>query len=161
MPVPGLHDAARKGLCCLKFARPPQMIMPDPESSSLRINISLREMLQLQHQDYVLAPYLSALTNLRSRRLVSRFRCGCHGLYVDTGNVKLVEQKVDGEQRFCLACDAATAEDEHQFVLTALHIVRLGTDLTLIFANFFLGTSPFLVFLFYFTRSQGHCHVFA
>ena len=25
MPVPGLHDAAREGLCCLKFARPPQL----------------------------------------------------------------------------------------------------------------------------------------
>ena len=33
-----------------------------------------RQMLQSQHQDYVLAPYLSALKNFRSRRLVSRFR---------------------------------------------------------------------------------------
>ena len=33
-----------------------------------------RQMLQSQHQEYVLAPYLSALKNFRSRRLVSRSR---------------------------------------------------------------------------------------
>ena len=49
-----------------------------------------QQILQLQHQDYVLAPYLSALKNFRSRRLVSRFRCGCHGLHVDTGQFKPV-----------------------------------------------------------------------
>ena len=43
------------------------------------------QMLQLQHQDSVLAPYLSANKNFRSCRLVSRFRCGCHDLHVDTG----------------------------------------------------------------------------
>ena len=40
----------------------------------------------------------------------------CHGLHVDTGNFKPVGRKVDREQRFCLACDAASAEDEHHFV---------------------------------------------
>ena len=40
-----------------------------------------QQMLQLQQQDYVQAPYLSALKSFRSHRLVSRFRCGCHGLH--------------------------------------------------------------------------------
>ena len=77
-----------------------------------------RQMLQLQHQEYVLAPYLSALRNFRSRRLVSRFRCGCHGLHVDSGQFKPVAQRVDREQRFCLVCasDTADLEDEHHFV---------------------------------------------
>ena len=45
------------------------------------------QMLQLQHEDYVLAPYLSAIKIFRNCRLVSRFRCtcGCHGLHVETG----------------------------------------------------------------------------
>ena len=73
-------------------------------------------MLQLQHQEYVLAPYLSALKNFRSCRLVSRFRCGCHGLHVDSGQFKPVAQRVDREQRFCLVCASDTAEDEHHFV---------------------------------------------
>ena len=72
--------------------------------------------LQLQHQEYVLAPYLSALKNFRSRRLVSRFRCGCHGLHVDSSQFKPVAQRVDREQRFCLVCASDTAEDEHHFV---------------------------------------------
>ena len=71
-------------------------------------------MLQLQHQDYVLAPYLSALKNFRSRRLISRFRCGC--LHVDTGQFKPFAQRVNREHRFCLVCASDTAEDEHHFV---------------------------------------------
>ena len=59
-----------------------------------------RQMLQSQHQDYVLAPYLSALKNFISHRLVSRFRCGCHGLHVDTGQFQPVEQGVGRELRF-------------------------------------------------------------
>ena len=84
------------------------------------------QMLQLQHQEYILAPYLSALKNFRNCRLVSRFRCGCHGLHVDIGNLKPVEQKVGREQRFCLVCCSDTADDEHHFVLYCLHIVQSG-----------------------------------
>ena len=46
----------------------------------------------------------------------SRFRCGCHGLHVDTGRFNPVGQKVDREQRFCLVCASGTAEDEHHFL---------------------------------------------
>ena len=61
-------------------------------------------MLQLQHQGHVLAPRLSATQNFRSRRLVSRFRRGCHGLHVNTSN--LAEQKINlyRELRFHLVC---------------------------------------------------------
>ena len=68
----------------------------------------------------VLAPYLSAVTvnTFKNRRVVSRFRCGCHGLHVDTGKFKPDGQKVDREQRFCLVCpsDHDTTEDEHHSV---------------------------------------------
>ena len=83
-----------------------------------------RQMLLLQHQDNVLAPYLSAL-NFRSRRLDSRSRC--HGLHVDTGQFKPVDQRVDRKQRFCPVCASDTAEDEHQLCLTALHMAQSGT----------------------------------
>ena len=75
-----------------------------------------RQMLQVQHQDYELAPYLSTVKYFKNRRVVSRFRCGCHGLHVDTGEFKPVGQKVDREQRFCLVCASDTTEDEHHFV---------------------------------------------
>ena len=95
------------------------------------------EMLQLQHQEYVLAPYLSALTNFRSHTdLSAESGVVCHGRHVDTGNFKPVGQKVDREQRSCLVCGSDAAEDEHHFV-TALHIVQSG----LIYCHF-LGTSP-------------------
>ena len=95
-------------------------------------------MLQLQHH-HVLAPYLSALKKLRNRRLVSRFRCGCHGVHVDTGQFKPVGQRVDREQRFRHVCGSDTAEDEHHFVYDcpAYCSIRdrychfLGTSLTL------------------------------
>ena len=73
-------------------------------------------MLQLQYQDYVLAPRLSAVKTFSGRRLVSRFRCGCHGPHVDAGNFQPVEQTVCKEQRFCLVCGSDIAEDEHYFV---------------------------------------------
>ena len=75
-----------------------------------------RQMLQVQHQDYELAPYLSTVKIFKNRRVVSRFRCGCHGLHVDTGEFKPIGQKVDREQRFCLVCASDTTEDEHHFV---------------------------------------------
>ena len=74
-------------------------------------------MLQLQHQDYVLAPDLSALKNFRSRRLVSRLRCGCHGILVNTGQFKPAAQTVDREHFFCLVCASDTAEDVRHFML--------------------------------------------
>ena len=59
-------------------------------------------MLAVQHQDYVLALDLSAVNQIRSRRLVSRFRCDCHGLHVDTGNFIPMEQEMNRWQRYCL-----------------------------------------------------------
>ena len=73
-------------------------------------------MLRSQHQDYVLAPYVSTIKNFKTCRVVSRFGRGCHGLHVDTGEFKPVEQKIGEEQRFCLVCASDTIEDEHRFV---------------------------------------------
>ena len=108
-------------------------------------------MSQLQHQDdvshiidivtsttTVLAPYLSALKNFKSRRLISRFRCGCHGLHVDTGEFKPVGQKEDRKQRFCLVFASDTAEDEHHFVFDCPAYCSIRDKVTAVF----LGTYP-------------------
>ena len=109
------------------------------------------QMLQLQHQDFVLAPYLLALKNFRSRRLVSRFRCGCHamghGLHVDTGQFEPVAQRVDREQRFCLVCASDSAEDEPHFVFDCPDILFNQGQVY----YHFLGTSSYLVFFLHFT----------
>ena len=54
-----------------------------------------RQMLQVhvQHQNYELAPHLSTVKIFKNRRVVSRFRCGCHGLHVDTGELNLLDRK--------------------------------------------------------------------
>ena len=104
-------------------------------------------MMQLQHQEYVLAPYLSVLKNFTSRRLVSRFRCGCHGVHVYSSQFKPVAQRVDREQRFCLVCASDTAEDEHHFVFDCPAHRSIRDRFTTIFS----GTSPYFVFFLHFT----------
>ena len=49
-------------------------------------------------------------------KLISRFRCGCHGLHVDTGRLLPLAQQVPREQRHCVFCTSGSAEDEHHFV---------------------------------------------
>ena len=69
----------------------------------------------LQHE-YQYACYLSEVKCYSNRRLMSRFRSGCHGLRVDTGrwdnNVHL-----DRKDRLCQVCGSAQqVEDEHHFL---------------------------------------------
>ena len=52
--------------------------------------------------EYVLAPYLSAVKGFKSQKLISRFRCGCRGLHVDTGWLLPLTQQVPREQRHCV-----------------------------------------------------------
>ena len=66
--------------------------------------------------EYQYAHYLSEVKCFSNRRLLSRFRTGCHGLRVDTGrwenNVHL-----DRKDRLCLVCSSAQqVEDEHHFL---------------------------------------------
>ena len=92
-----------------------------------------RQMLQVQHQDYELASCLSTVKIFKNRRVVSKFRCGCHGLHVDTGEFKPVGQKVDREQRFCFVCASDTTEDEHHFVFDCPAYCSIRDGYTAIF----------------------------
>ena len=112
------------------------------------------QMLQLQHQDYQLAPYLFALKDLRNSRLVIRFRCNCIGPHVGTGQFKPVEQTVDREQRFCPVCTCAsgTAEDEHHFVFDCSAYCSMRDRFTAIF----WGPAPTLSSFFSWQWPCGH-----
>jgi len=96
--------------------------------------------------EYVLAPYLSAVKGFKSRKLISRFRCGCHGLHVDTGRLLPLTQQVPREQRHCVFCASGLAEDEHHFVFDCpalCHQEQIHEHI--------LGPSPYTVFFFYST----------
>ena len=67
------------------------------------------------------------IKSFKSRKLVTRFKSGCHGLHLDTGNFNPVGQQVSMEQLFCLR-GSETAEKEHHLVFdrSAYCSVRLS-----------------------------------
>lgn len=56
--------------------------------------------------DYKYAPYLSAVQSFGLRRLISRFRCGCHGLRIDTG--RFGTDRLPKEDRVCAVLQELT-----------------------------------------------------
>ena len=66
--------------------------------------------------EYKSAEYLSVVKCAPNRRLISRFRTGCHGLRVDTGRWA-DGVHLDRTDRLCLVCKALDyVEDEQHFV---------------------------------------------
>ena len=90
--------------------------------------------------EYVLAPYLSAVKGFKSRKLISRFRCGCHGLHIETGRLLPLAQQVPREQRHCIFCASGSAEDEHHFVFDCPAYCAIRNK----FTNMFWGPAPTL-----------------
>ena len=77
-------------------------------SSSLNVYIGLYRTSKLQ-PEYRYAEYLSSVRRFSNRRVLSRFRFGCHGLHVDTG--RWVDTK--REDRLCQICHSSkNVEDE-------------------------------------------------
>ena len=62
--------------------------------------------------EYGHAHYLSAVQCFPNRRLMSRFRCGCQGLHIDTG--RFVNTPRD--DRVCEVCKSECVENEHHFL---------------------------------------------
>ncbi|KAL3146185.1 hypothetical protein ABBQ32_14176 [Trebouxia sp. C0010 RCD-2024] len=63
--------------------------------------------------DHKYAEYLSSVRCFSNRRLLSRFRCGCHGLHVDTGRWVGTGRK----DRLCQVCHSdQDVEDEQHFL---------------------------------------------
>ncbi len=90
---------------------------PEPQYAQTWHQNSLSSIARYQplQPEYFLAPYLSAVQGFKSRKFISRFRCGCHGLHVDTGRLLPLAQQVPREQRHCIFCTSGSAEDEHHF----------------------------------------------
>ena len=66
--------------------------------------------------EYKSAEYLSVVKCVSNRRLISRFRTGCHGLRVDTGRWA-DSVHLDRTDRLCLVCKSLDfVEDEQQTV---------------------------------------------
>lgn len=109
----------------------------------------------LQLHNCVLAPYLSAFMSFINRKLGSRFRCGCHGLHVDTGNTKPVDKTDLGCSVFVLFVALTQQKISKTLCLTALHLPPLGTDLVpfpgglaLLLSSFFASQDPRLIAMF-------------
>ncbi len=65
---------------------------------------------------YQYSDYLSTVRCYSHRRLISRFRCGCHGLHVDTGRFGKDSEHRSREDRVCLVCMSGSVEDELHFL---------------------------------------------
>ncbi len=83
--------------------------LSDHEHSSLQLYRSV-------HPDYQYAKCLSSVKCYPYRKLISRFRCGCHGLHVDTGRFGRGEEARSREERLCPVCLSCSVEDEHHFL---------------------------------------------
>ncbi len=80
----------------------------DVEHSSLVLYRTLQP-------EYRYADYLSTVKCLSNRRLLSRFRSGCHGLRVDTGRWA-DNAHIDRADRLCLVCKSLDyVQDEQHF----------------------------------------------
>ena len=82
--------------------------------------------------EYKPAKYLSVVRCASNRRLISRFRIGCHGLRVDTGRWA-DGVHLDRTDRLCLVCNSLDCvEDKQHFVFViagvrcSIFVVHLG-----------------------------------
>ena len=85
----------------------------DTDHSSLQL---YRTVYKANHSVYQRSDYLSTVRCYPHRRLISRFRCGCHGLHVDTGRFGKDSEHRNREDRVCLVCMSGSVEDEHHFL---------------------------------------------
>ena len=76
----------------------------------------------LQSQPFSLPVFLFVYGHMLSgiayphKRLISRFRCGCHGLHIDTGRFGKGSEHCSREDKVCLVCMSGSVEDEHHFL---------------------------------------------
>ncbi len=85
------------------------------EHYSSNTTSSMLSMYRSLQPDYKYAEYLSSVRCFSNRRLLSRFRCGCHGLHVDTGRWANTIR----EDRFCQVCHSSKDVEDEQHFLTA------------------------------------------
>ena len=94
--------------------------------------------------DYVLAPYLSTVKGFKSRKLISRFRCGCHGLHVDTGRLLPLASRCLNNNVTVFSALLVQHRMNTILCLIVRHIVLAGT-----ISQTYFGASSHAVFLFH------------
>ena len=62
--------------------------------------------------EHQIADYLCRVSCYMNRRLISRFRCQCHGLQVDNGRF----EQISRDDRLCQVCHNKVVEDEQHFL---------------------------------------------
>ncbi len=85
----------------------------DTDHSSLQL---CRTVYKANRSVYLYSDYSSTVRCYPHRRLISRFRCGCHGLHVDTGRFGKDREHCNREDRVCFVCMSGSVEDENHFL---------------------------------------------
>ena len=116
-------------------------------SNSTSSSIVVYRTLQPEHR---YAEYLSSVRCFSNRRLLSRFRCGCHGLHVDTG--RWVDTK--REDRLCQVCHSSWKTSSISCLVAQL-TVMLDKSMPVFFSR------PLLSQTFSLTLNQMHVVVFS
>ena len=75
---------------------------------------------------------------LSHRTLISRFRCGCHGLHVDTSSFNKDSEHRSREARSRLVCMSGSVEDKHHFMCNCPAYSHLGQQ----YSHLFHQASP-------------------
>ena len=85
----------------------------DTDYSSLQL---YRTVYKADHSVCQYFEHLSTVRCYTHRRSISRFKCGCHGLHVDTGCFGTGSAYHSREDRVCLVCMSGSVEDKHHFL---------------------------------------------
>jgi hypothetical protein len=67
------------------------------------------------NRQYTVAPYLTTVTDVRHRVLLTKYRLSAHSLAIETGRHK--KTWLPKEERLCQQCEEAAVETEQHFLL--------------------------------------------
>jgi hypothetical protein len=71
------------------------------------------------------------------------FRCGCHGLHVDTGRFGKGSEHCSREDRVCLVCMSGSVEGEHHFLFDCPAYSHIHQQYSHLFPSRFVFSSRF------------------
>ncbi len=114
----------------------------DTDHSSLQL---CRTVCTADHSVYQYSDYLSTVRCYPHRRLISRSRCGCHGIHVDTGRFGKDSEHRSREDRVCFVCMSGSVEDEHYFLFDCPACSHIRQQ----YSHLFHQASPSLAALFW------------
>ena len=66
------------------------------------------------NREYTVAPYLTTVTNVKQRVMLTKYRLSAHSLAIETGRHK--KSWLPKEERLCQECEEAAVETEQHFL---------------------------------------------